>query len=589
MPSVPNSGPVQAGRTAKSSGSPAPRSALKPPPLPGGFDGPPVTGSASDDRPGPPLRNPELDLHEELREDSDASGALPTPLGRPTSIPPGGPQPIAKFARFELLGRLAIGGMAEIFLARESLEVASSASRYTAIKIIRGEYAEDGDFANMFFDEGRLAMRLSHPNICTVYECGRHDGRFFMAMEFVHGQTLREVLVRAAKNKRPMPIPVLLKIFGIIAEALDFAHRAKDAGGRPLKIVHRDVSPHNVMVRYDGVVKLLDFGVAKAERSTHATETGALKGKFGYMSPEQAMSEPVDARADIFSLGVCIFEGVTGRRLFHRKAQYDTLKAILEQDPPPLSAFRDDVPEGLEAIVEKALAKDRDVRYQRAADLAHDLERLLTEMREVVGTARIAAVMEELFAEEMESGPPLDTADDIRERFAELSAPGYSGTNASGRESASNGARFGTRTWRWMAVAGGVALLLAGAGGGWAWLSRGDDRTTAESERVTDEAIEPVPNRTDHRTASVPSAPGPRATGDVAHEAGDDATLAGSAEEAAATADQDESGNAADEPQEEASSASTRSAQERSRSRRERARREQRRGTGTVIVTDPGF
>lgn len=452
----------------------------------------------------------------------------------------------ARFGRFDLLGRVAVGGMAEILLARDSIEGAGS--RQVIIKAVRGEFAEDGDFAKMFLDEGRLAMRLTHPNICTVYQCGRHNGRFFIAMEYVHGHTLREMMVRAAKRGRAMPIPLLLRIFALVAEALDYAHRAKDSQGRELAIVHRDVSPHNIMIRYDGVVKLLDFGVAKAAHGQHSTESGALKGKFSYMSPEQALGDPVDSRADVFALGVCIFESVTGRRLFHRKAQYDTLKAILEVDPPPLSAFRDDVPDELEAIVKRALAKDPEQRYQRAADLAHDLEGLLGGLRAVASTARIGELMEELFQEEARRGPELEVDDDLRSRYAEPARAVPIGAGSS-------------RVW--IAI-GSVGLLLGLGIGGALLASGGSEEPTPTAPVATPDPAVRAPVETSPLVTPIAATP--------LAEPGD-ATLCEPAPAEVA------------EPEREEGAFRTSS----TRPTKRRRGRGSGRARGTVIVTDPGF
>ncbi len=469
--------------------------------------------------------------------------------------------PFARFGRFDLLGRIATGGMAEILLARESMEEASG-SRHVVIKAVRGEFAEDGEFAKMFLDEGRLAMRLSHPNICTVYECGRHEGRFFIAMEYVHGRTLREVLVRAAQHKRQLPIPLLLRVFALVAEALDSAHRAKDAAGQRLAVVHRDVSPHNLMIRYDGVVKLLDFGVAKAENSQHSTESGALKGKFSYMSPEQAMGSAVDARADIFSLGVCIFEAVTGRRLFQRKAQYDTLKAILESELPRLASFRDDVPAGLQRIVDRALHRDPEQRYQRAADLQHDLEALLAELREVASTARIAELMQALFEEEANRPPALEVDDELRERYA------------------SRAAESGRARSRWAVWAGAVVVALALGGGLWLGLRDPEQpdapRAAAEpavAEPAVAEPVAPPPAMPEVATRGEADPP-PQAEAISAEPPGD-GTLAPTSSERPGSA-------AANGAEGSSPRRITKGSPRASRGARPPRR-------GTVIVTDPGF
>jgi serine/threonine-protein kinase len=494
-------------------------------------------------RPDEPSRRPSERRPEELNTQEIAIQAAP-----PAPIEGDAPA-FARFGRFDLLGRIAVGGMAEILLARDAIEGAGS--RQVVIKAVRGELAEDGDFAKMFTDEGRLAMRLTHPNICTVYECGRHQGRFFIAMEYVHGHTLREVMVRAAQQGRAMPIPLLLRIFALVAEALDYAHRAKDSQGRKLSIVHRDVSPHNVMIRYDGVVKLLDFGVAKAEHGQHSTESGALKGKFSYMSPEQALGYPVDARPAIFALGVCLFEAVTGRRLYHRKAQYDTLKAILEAEPPPLSAFRGDVPSELEDIVGRALAKDPEQRYQRAADLAHDLERLLAAMRAVASTAGIGELMEELFEDEARRGPELEVDGDLRARYA------------SAREAAPIRATASRGTW----IGAGLALLtVALLLGGLVVASIGPSEAPGAAAPAQPPGerplVPPIASESTTQLAPIAAAPVDAADGTLAEPAPIVAT----------------------QPEEEEPSRppSTRA------TKRRRGRQSGRPGS-TVIVTDPGF
>ncbi len=486
------------------------------------------------------------------------------------SLPPSAErdaEPFARFGRFDLLGRVATGGMAEILLARESMEGATG-SRHVIIKAIRGEYAEDGDFAEMFLNEGRLAMRLTHPNICMVYECGRHAGRFFIAMEYVHGQTLRDVLVRATRGELRLPIPVLLRIFALVAEALDFAHRARDSQGRKLSIVHRDVSPHNIMIRYDGVVKLLDFGVAKAEHSQHSTQSGALKGKFSYMSPEQAMGNPIDGRADVFSLGVCMFEAITGRRLFHRKAQYDTLKAILESEPPPLCAFRDDVPDRLEEIVARALAKTPEDRYQRAADLQREIEELLTDMREVASTARIAELMEEIFGEEARRPPALEVDDELRERYAPRAEPTAATLPPPPDRSK-------------LPLVLGIAVAAVAITGAGAWVGLSGSSSTETPPAV--HAHEPVP-AADPPEAQVDPEPTDRepevvATPEPSAAARDDGTLPAARDPELS---QHESSVPDPEPTEEASPASERTRRSTSRTRTRDRRR-------TVIVTDPGF
>ncbi|MCA9608470.1 MAG: serine/threonine protein kinase [Myxococcales bacterium] len=506
------------------------------------------------------LDSEEIDLGE-LRPSRPMSEPPPRMESVPSDLTGDLPSAIARFGRFEIMGGLATGGMADILLARESTE---GSSRHTVIKIIRGEHSENGDFAQMFLDEGRLAMRLSHPNICTVYECGHIDGRFFMAMEYVHGRTLRDVLVRAVKRSEPLPVPVLLRVFSWVAEALDFAHRARDAQGKPLEIVHRDVSPQNVMIRYDGVVKLLDFGVAKAQTQMHESESGALKGKFAYMSPEQAESSKIDARSDIFSLGVMLFEAVTGRRLFHRKNQYSTLKALLESTPPPLSQYRPGLPEDLQTIVNRALARDPDDRYSRASDMQHDLERLITKSGKVVTTAHVAQLMEELFGDSAHQPLELDTSPDITDRFAAVVAvsepPELEVVQPPRRRS----------TMLWMAL-GAVALTAVGIGLGVALAPGTEAAPPAAAQPLADRSSTvvptPLPSAPPEVVESPPDPPDPEAT----------ATEATDPTEPTEATEPDPSTTETTPPP------TSR------RGRRRRGGRGASGGGGTVIVTDPGF
>jgi serine/threonine-protein kinase len=313
--------------------------------------------------------------------------------------------------------------MAEVYLAREDTE--GGATRNVVVKVARPHLTETHGFEELFTNEGRVAMLLTHPNICHVYEFGKQSSRYFMAMEWVNGISLRELIRRATERKKPLPVPVVVRIASQIAEALDSAHRARDGRGRPLQIVHRDVSPHNVMVSFEGVVKLLDFGVAKGRNTKETTQSGTVKGKFNYMSPEQCTGAEVDGRADIFALGVCIWEALSGRMLFKRESQYETFRAIIEDPAPPLSKYRDDIPDELAPILEKALAKGLEHRYATAADLHDDLEKLLSKLGEIVSTGRIAKITQELFANEIAAGPKLDTSPEIIARAlpAESLAP----------------------------------------------------------------------------------------------------------------------------------------------------------------------
>jgi serine/threonine protein kinase len=316
--------------------------------------------------------------------------------------------PVGRYGKFDLLGRIAYGGMAEIFLAREIQE--GRAGRFVVVKRVLPHVAGDKQFVDMFTDEARLVMQLSHPNICHVYSYGKEEGAPFISMEWVNGMPLSRVL-RRGKTAGGISVPLVLKVVAQIADALDHAHRAMDQStNEPLGIVHRDVSPQNIMVSFEGVVKLLDFGIAKAASHSTRTEAGTIKGKFAYMAPEQCLGEPLDARADVFALGVVLLEMLSGgNNPFKKQTEFDTMRALVYEEIAPISLVNPAVTPELEAIVRKAIAKKREDRYQSAADLGLALERELGRTGEVVNTARIGDRMNELFREEIKAGPRLDT------------------------------------------------------------------------------------------------------------------------------------------------------------------------------------
>jgi len=327
---------------------------------------------------------------------------------------------ICAFSRYELLGRLAVGGMAEIYLAREPETVEGAGHRTLVIKRVLPHVADDPAFVEMFFNEARLAMRLRHPAIVHIYEFGEEHGSYFLAMEWVDGVPLGKI-IRRARKQDGIPAALAVKIAATTAEALDYAHRARGDDGESLGIVHRDVSPQNIMVSYEGAVKLLDFGIAKADDET-LTKDGQVKGKFAYMSPQQCLGEPIDGRADVFALGVCLHEALTGRPLYHRKTQYETMRAVIEDSVPSIREYRPDLPESLDALVRKALAKNADERYQTAGELQIALERWLMEQGEVVPQPRLADFLEELFEDEVGRGPMVDSKP-FGASFANLSVP----------------------------------------------------------------------------------------------------------------------------------------------------------------------
>jgi len=283
-------------------------------------------------------------------------------------------QPV-RFGKYYLLDKVAVGGMAEIFRAKSFGH--SGFEKVVVIKRILSQFAHNDEFVEMFIDEAKLSVELTHPNIVQIYDFGKIDDSFFIAMESVQGKDLRSVLRRLAERSEYMPHEVAAFIAHELACGLDFAHKKTDHIGLPLNIVHRDISPSNALISYGGHIKVVDFGIAKAESASDATESGVLKGKFQYMSPEQAMASPVDHRSDVFSLGICLWEMLTGNRLFKRKTGLESLDAIRSGEVPTPSSFNPSVPEELEQICMHALSPDIGQRYQEACHMQADLQNYL--------------------------------------------------------------------------------------------------------------------------------------------------------------------------------------------------------------------
>ncbi|MET0341734.1 MAG: serine/threonine-protein kinase [Polyangiales bacterium] len=311
------------------------------------------------------------------------------------------------YGRYEILGRIGRGGMAEILLARE--RALAGATRHLVIKRVLPEVVGDAGVLRMFLDEARVVMGLSHPHLCQIYEVGQQDGTWFIAMEWVNGVTLHQLIQRAFELGE-LDCGVIAKIAAQCAEALHHAHTARDAEGRPLHLVHRDVSPHNVMVAYDGRVKLLDFGIAKSVAATHQTDVGVVKGKIWYLAPEQWLSQPVDGRTDVFALGACMHEALSGRVLFKREGKTDVMNAAITGEVPALTEVAEHVPEELAAIVHRALAVRPADRFGSARELGDSLDRFLAGSGEPVGAARIAEYARRLFRAEVRLGPVLERA-----------------------------------------------------------------------------------------------------------------------------------------------------------------------------------
>lgn len=316
-----------------------------------------------------------------------------------------GLEPVAQIGRYDVIGRLASGGMAEIFLARE--QGPHTVGRHLVLKRILPHVANDERMVEMFVHEAKLCMHLRHPNICPIYEFGEEGGSFYLAMEWVRGISLRDLVDRVGGA---LPVPMVTKIFADIAGALHHAHTCTDQEGRALSIVHRDVNPENIMIGFDGVAKLLDFGVAAAatERK-HKTEAGNLKGKFAYISPEQYQGQPLDGRSDVFSLGVSLYEALTGQSLYDRASEYETVAAIvLDPDVPSIRTVNGSVPPELDVIAQMALAKNRDERYQSADEMQAALLTFAAREGHHVRHTDIARRLREIVPDLADAEPKLD-------------------------------------------------------------------------------------------------------------------------------------------------------------------------------------
>jgi len=277
------------------------------------------------------------------------------------------------FGKYILLEKIATGGMAEIYLAKAP--GAENVTKFLAIKRILPQYSTNNEFIEMFKEEAKIAIHLSHSNVVSINEFGEQGGLFYLAMQYVDGKNLRQALNRFKKEKQYFTLAQVVHIIKEAAKGLDHAHRCVDGStGSPLNITHRDISPQNIMLSYEGEVRIIDFGIAKAESKIETTKAGTLKGKFGYMSPEQAEGYEVDFRTDIFSLGIVLWELLAQDRLFVSSNEINTLKKIRECHIPSLRKLDPNIPQELERITNKALARDRTLRYQTAKEIAQELQ-----------------------------------------------------------------------------------------------------------------------------------------------------------------------------------------------------------------------
>jgi serine/threonine protein kinase len=302
------------------------------------------------------------------------------------------------FDKYLLLGRVSVGGMAEVFLAKTF--GAEGFERFVAIKRLLPQMMHNKEFIDMFIDEAKIAVQLNHANIAQIYELGKHAQQLFIALEYVHGKELRALAVRAKKLGRKIDPNVVAYIVAKAAEGLDYAHQKKGPSGLSLGIVHRDVSPQNILISFEGEVKLIDFGIAKAKDRISQTQVGVLKGKIGYMSPEQVMGIGIDQRSDLFSLGCVLYELITGERAFKGASDFSTFEKVRNAEYVPPSMHEVAIDPALDRIMRKVLAKDREHRYARGSELSADLQRFLARQDTPISADRVAEMMHTLFADE---------------------------------------------------------------------------------------------------------------------------------------------------------------------------------------------
>ena len=330
-----------------------------------------------------------------------------------------GEMAVKAYGKYFLIKKLAEGGMAEIFLAKQ-LGV-EGFEKNVVIKRMLPHLSAASDFVSMFLDEARLAASLTHSNIVQISDLGFADGCYFICMEYLAGEDLATVLRTEKRRGNQAPVGILLRVFTEAAIGLHFAHEAVDPKGVPMRLVHRDISPSNIFVTYGGQVKVLDFGIAKAESRVTSTGAGVVKGKYQYMSPEQARGDAIDRRSDIFSLGVSLYEALTGVRPFARDTDLAVLKAVLGGEYQPLRGLRPDLPLEVEQIVTKAMAQEPEHRYPSALAFAQDIERYVGATTSSTGGQALTHFMTGLFGpERVKSKMRIESLDELASRGVDI-------------------------------------------------------------------------------------------------------------------------------------------------------------------------
>ncbi|HGG57837.1 MAG TPA: serine/threonine protein kinase, partial [Nannocystis exedens] len=297
--------------------------------------------------------------------------------------------------RYRPLYKLDAGGMAEVYVAES--ESMAGYSKKVAIKRILPGLIKDQRFTRMFLDEARISLHFNHANIVSVFDLGESESTYFIVMEFVEGTNLKTLLEHQANLGKTIPVPQTCWILNEMLKGLHYAHELRDSDtGEPMGIVHRDVSPPNILISWNGEVKITDFGLAKATTQLESTDPGVVKGKYAYLSPEAAFAKEVDHRSDVYAVGILAFEMLTGRRLFKGKNDFQTIAMVRASEVPSIRSFNKAVPKDLEKIIMKALTKDVSKRYQTADEFAHDLLSFLFSKRMMVGARDVISLVKPL-------------------------------------------------------------------------------------------------------------------------------------------------------------------------------------------------
>jgi len=331
------------------------------------------------------------------QDPSARKGESGLPIPRTPFRLEGDPTGVGTLGRYRFVEEIGIGGMASVHLAR--MDGPGGFQKWVAIKRIHPHLIADETFIQMFLDEARIAGRISHPNVATVFELGKHGTTYWIAMEYLHGEPLREVMRRTGELGGPIPPEIAARIVADAAEGLHSAHELLGKNGEKLHLIHRDVTPHNLFVTYEGTTKVVDFGIAKCNSRMSSTRAGTLKGKLAYMSPEQVQGEAIDRRTDIFALGVVLWELTTGKRLFRVDSDLGTLARVRECDIPRPTRIVRDYPIDLENIVMKALSKNRAERFSTAREFSRALQSLLMRRGLFIASDEVAGYIRFIFRE----------------------------------------------------------------------------------------------------------------------------------------------------------------------------------------------